>query len=297
MRIMRIPGAGRTAAVLIQGELAIRLGPRDGGIRLRSDALACIETSHAIVVDLGGYRRANQAKVSVMDNGSSEIVSIAAYDNLVVAAGRPRRSLVKWKRLFDVAFATAALAFATPIIIAAALLVSLDGGTPFYSQPRLGFGGRRFTLYKLRTMCTNADVVLEGILRTDARARDEFTRTHRLRRDPRVSWIGEFLRTTCIDELPQLINVLKGDMSIVGPRPRTLRWLSLPDADTPVFAVYYDVRPGITGLWQVSARSKFDDQMRIGLDAAYVSKVSFWTDLWIISKTISLILTAGLTKS
>jgi lipopolysaccharide/colanic/teichoic acid biosynthesis glycosyltransferase len=205
-------------------------------------------------------------------------------------AHRHAGSIPQWKRPLDIIIAMAALVLAAPLIIAVALLVGLNGGAPFYLQPRLGLGGRRFVLYKIRTMCRNSSAIVDERLQRDSRAAEEFAKTGRLERDARISPIGRFLRRHGIDELPQLINVIKGDMSLVGPRPRTLRWLSLAEAETAQFRSYFTVRPGITGLWQVSDQDKLNDQARMRLDAEYVARVSLRIDVSIILRTIPIML-------
>jgi len=218
---------------------------------------------------------------------SDRLLQIRTLD-LPPGVHRPTTGLPRWKRPFDLVIAGVALIFAAPIILVAALVVRLDGSASFYLQDRLGAGGRRFTLYKLRTMQIDSGSALNEILQRDQHAREEFVRTGKLDNDPRISGIGRLLRRRGIDELPQLLNVIRGEMSIVGPRPRTLRWLSSPEADTLQFRAYFAVRPGITGLWQISDRSKSNDQTRAQLDASYLENVSFWVDLSILARTIPL---------
>jgi len=194
------------------------------------------------------------------------------------------------KRVFDVTVAALALLLAGPLIMIAALAIAISGNEPFYRQSRLGRNGRTFTLYKLRTMCEDADVQLDELL-TERTFREEFASTGRLTADPRVTRLGRFLRRYGIDELPQLINVLRGDMSLVGPRPRTLRWLALGEARTVAFHAYYSVDPGITGTWQVISRRKPGDSVRLELDAEYAAHHSFTVDLRILAQTLPLILT------
>lgn len=204
-------------------------------------------------------------------------------------ASCPAAGGAPWKRPLDVLLAAIGLILAAPIIIVAATLVSLDGGPPFYAQCRLGLDGRRFTLFKLRTMCVASEAALDEILRCDPRAREEFGRSGKIARDARVSRVGRWLRRHSLDELPQLLNVLIGDMSIVGPRPRTLRWLSLAASGTPQFQAYFAIRPGITGTWQVSDRPHRNDATRMLLDADYVENISPWGDVGIMARTIPLL--------
>jgi lipopolysaccharide/colanic/teichoic acid biosynthesis glycosyltransferase len=172
-----------------------------------------------------------------------------------------------------------------PLIALLALLISLDGHSPFYRQKRLGRHGRIFTLWKLRSMVAGADARLEAHLTADPVARAEWTLTQKLKEDPRITRIGRFLRKSSADELPQLWNVLRGDMSLVGPRPM------MPDqASLYPGTAYYALRPGITGSWQVSARndSSFADRARFDTD--YERRVSAATDLAILLATVRVVL-------
>ena len=150
------------------------------------------------------------------------------------------------KRLFDVAFVLVTLPFSCILVGLCAVALWLEGGNPFYTQERLGKGGQRFRILKLRTMVRNADEVLENYLASDPKLRVEWDHLQKLRVDPRVTPIGRVLRATSLDELPQLLNVLRGDMSIVGPRPMMPE--QLPMYGNPVS--YFAMRPGITGMWQ-----------------------------------------------
>ncbi len=190
------------------------------------------------------------------------------------------------KRVLDVLFVLLTLPFSLPIIGLCAVALWLEGGNPFYTQDRLGKGGKRFAILKLRTMVRNADAVLQQVLDTDPAARREWDELQKLRNDPRVTRLGALLRKTSLDELPQLFNVLIGDMSLVGPRPM------LPDQlemyGDPQY--YNAVKPGITGLWQVSARNASRFTYRTEVDGAYVRALTFKMDLTILVKTIGVVL-------
>ena len=161
-----------------------------------------------------------------------------------------------------------------------ALLVSLDGGKPFYSQLRLGRGGRSYRMWKLRTMIPDADAALAAHLERDPAAREEWSLKQKLERDPRVTRLGNFLRRTSLDELPQLWNVLIGDMSVIGPRPM------LPEQRRlyPCTA-YFRLRPGITGAWQVSARNQSSFAKRAEYDRQYEAGLCFASDVMILLAT------------
>jgi Undecaprenyl-phosphate galactose phosphotransferase WbaP len=157
-----------------------------------------------------------------------------------------------------------------------------------YRQWRVGRNGRRIGVYKFRTMVRNADAVLREMLEKDPELAAEWERDQKLRCDPRVTRVGAFLRKTSLDELPQLINVVTGDMSLVGPRP-------VVEGERgkygPVFDEYCRVRPGITGLWQVSGRNNTSYAERVAYDHYYINNWSVWMDIWILCRTVPVVLT------
>lgn len=190
------------------------------------------------------------------------------------------------KRAIDILFIVLTLPFSLPIILFCAIALWLEGGNPFYTQDRLGLGGKRFSILKLRTMVRNADEMLESHLANDPDARAEWDSIQKLKNDPRITPIGKILRSTSLDELPQLFNVLIGEMSIVGPRPM------LPE-QLPMYgnaAAYNALRPGITGLWQVSARNEEKFSYRNEVDAAYEDDLSLQLDVKILFKTVGVVL-------
>lgn len=186
------------------------------------------------------------------------------------------------KRLLDIALIVFAAPVALLLIAVAAVLLWIEGGSPFYRQARLGRKGETFQILKLRTMVRDADRKLEAYLAADPKMRAEWDRTQKLRHDPRITPTGHFLRKTSLDELPQLWNVLRGDMSLVGPRPMLPEQLPLyGDA-----AHYFALRPGITGYWQVSQRNESAFAARTALDMAYLYDVSFAEDARILWRTV-----------
>jgi len=186
------------------------------------------------------------------------------------------------KRLLDLALTLLVLPVALPIILICAAALWIEGGQPFYWQPRLGQGGRIFHMMKLRTMVRNADALLAEYLANDPAMRDEWNTNQKLRKDPRITAVGQFLRATSLDELPQLWNVLNGEMSLVGPRPMMPEQLPLyGDA-----SCYLAVKPGITGLWQVSTRNEKGFSYRAQVDAAYCRTLSLGRDLMLIFRTV-----------
>jgi lipopolysaccharide/colanic/teichoic acid biosynthesis glycosyltransferase len=194
------------------------------------------------------------------------------------------------KRTFDIVAAAALILIFMPLfaLISCGVIISSPGPV-FYSQLRIGRAGKPFKFFKFRSMVINADAVLKQFLEGDATARDQWAKYQKLVRDPRVTNFGRFLRVSSLDELPQLWNVLLGDMSLVGPRPCMASQHSLYG---PHWAAYCSVRPGITGLWQVSGRSKLTFSERVELDARYVESRSFGFDLKIMMRTIAVVLRA-----
>jgi exopolysaccharide biosynthesis polyprenyl glycosylphosphotransferase len=192
-----------------------------------------------------------------------------------------------WKRVFDLVFATLALLLIAPLFLLIALLIKLtDRGPILYSHQRIGETGRPFGCLKFRTMHVNAAQKLQEILDRDPVAKSEWEKCFKLKNDPRVTAIGRFLRKSSLDELPQFINVLKGEMSVVGARPIVDQELASFYKDTAI--TYCAMKPGITGPWQVGKRSDTEDyQERVDLDCWYVMNASVWLDLTIIVKTIA----------
>lgn len=184
------------------------------------------------------------------------------------------------KRGFDILVTVIMAPLVVTMVGILALLVRMDGEKAFYCQPRLGKDGRIFRLWKLRTMVPNAEQKLQEYLAADPAARLEWEKAQKLRNDPRITTIGKYLRKYSVDELPQLLNVFLGDMSLVGPRPM------LPEQRQyyPGTA-YFSMRPGLTGLWQVSARNGCSFAERAAHDTRYAGMMSFATDLWILAKT------------
>ncbi|HBB4921796.1 TPA: sugar transferase, partial [Escherichia coli] len=156
-----------------------------------------------------------------------------------------------------------------------------------YSHERIGKGGKIFKCLKFRSMVTNSKEVLEDLLSKDIQAKQEWEATFKLKNDPRITKIGHFLRRTSLDELPQLFNVLKGEMSLVGPRPIITAELEKYNDEV---AYYLLSKPGMTGLWQVSGRSDVDYETRVYLDTWYVKNWSMWNDIAILFKTIGVVL-------
>lgn len=194
------------------------------------------------------------------------------------------------KRAFDIVSALGLLSVAVPLGLVIATAIRLETRGPvLYRQTRIGRGGRRFALWKFRSMAVNSQELLERYLAEHPDLLAEWEATHKLKDDPRVTRVGRFLRRRSLDELPQLWNVLKGDMSLIGPRP-------IVDEEVPkygdAFTLYKSVKPGLTGLWQVSGRSDLSYRRRVELDSHYIRHWSLWLDLKVIWKTVGVLLRA-----
>jgi undecaprenyl-phosphate galactose phosphotransferase len=193
------------------------------------------------------------------------------------------------KRTFDIAVSLLLLPVLIPLISVFSVIIKLGSPGPvFYRHTRVGRGGRSFGIYKFRSMYRDSQARLEAILRTDPEAKQEWAHSYKLKNDPRITRIGAFLRRTSLDELPQILNVLKGDMSLVGPRPVVEEELTKYYKE---YSDYYElVRPGITGLWQVSGRNDVDYPVRVRLDSWYVLNWSVWLDTLMLFKTVRVVL-------
>ncbi|WP_086544557.1 undecaprenyl-phosphate galactose phosphotransferase WbaP, partial [Klebsiella pneumoniae] len=205
---------------------------------------------------------------------------------------RVQHNLAKWssrvlKRLFDIVGSLVILSILSPALLYISRKVKQDGGPAIYGHERIGKGGKSFKCLKFRSMIINSKEVLEELLAKDEDARREWESTFKLKNDPRITKIGAFLRRTSLDELPQLFNVLKGEMSLVGPRPIITAELVRYNEEVDYYLLS---KPGMTGLWQVSGRSDVDYETRVYLDAWYVKNWSMWNDIAILFKTISVVL-------
>lgn len=217
-----------------------------------------------------------------------ESLSFAGSSDVYREGERVRPVGGRSKRAFDLGFSLIALFSVSLLFVAVMAMIRLSSKGPvFYVHHRVGYGGRSFPCLKFRTMVVDADERLRRLLETDAKARREFELFQKLKRDPRIiPGIGSFLRTTSLDELPQLINVLLGQMSVVGPRPVTKEELG---KYKEAVQDYFRSRPGITGLWQVSGRNDLSFEDRVKIDQAYIYRWSFLQDLRIILRTFEVV--------
>jgi exopolysaccharide production protein ExoY len=195
-----------------------------------------------------------------------------------VVAGTPTYRIAK--RLLDIFSSLLILLAVAPLVIFLIIVIRLDGSPALYGQRRLGQHGRPFVLWKLRSMVPDADRRLAQHLEGNLAARAEWEANQKLQRDPRVTRFGKFLRKYSLDELPQLFNVLRGDMSMVGPRPMMVEQEQLYPGEA-----YAGLRPGLTGLWQISKRDDATFAVRAKFDALYAANLSFWGDLRIVLLT------------
>ena len=213
---------------------------------------------------------------------------LVALDRRTVGRDRRLRTPLyrrRIKRAFDIALIAALTPILATLMLVLTMLVACSPGPVLFTQVRVGRGGRLFTLFKFRTMKTDAEARLARHMADHPEARREWDETQKLRRDPRVTPIGRILRASSLDELPQLYNVLRGDMSLVGPRPM----LECQQALYPGRA-YYWLRPGLTGFWQVSDRHRSCFADRAVFDDAYDHALSFRTDLAVLVRTVGVVL-------
>ena len=205
-------------------------------------------------------------------------------------AVRVRRIGLSWpgyalKRLFDLVSVVVILALFGWLMLIIAVSVRLSSGSNvIYGHTRVGRKGRQFQCYKFRSMVSNSDEVLRQLLETDSEAREQWERDFKLKDDPRITRIGRFIRKTSLDELPQLWNVVTGDMSIVGPRPVVQAEFEQYYGNARQH--YLSVSPGLTGLWQVSGRNDLDYEQRVQLDKSYVENWNVFSDFFIVMRTV-----------
>ena len=192
-----------------------------------------------------------------------------------------------FKRVIDVTAIILAAPVVVPVVLALAVAIARDGGQPFYTQMRVGKGGRRFKMWKLRSMICDADDRMEEYLASNPQARLEWDSTQKLKADPRITRFGQFLRKSSLDELPQLWNVLVGEMSLVGPRPMMINQQHMYPG-----TAYFALRPGITGYWQTAGRNRTTFEARAEYDTAYEAELSLAADLRILVQTVGVVVKA-----
>lgn len=198
-----------------------------------------------------------------------------------------RTGLLIAKRIGDIVLALILLPVLVPVIAALWALTRRDGGPGFFGHTRIGKGGKTFRCWKIRTMVVDAEAKLQAHLAANPAAAEEWARDYKLTDDPRITPLGDLLRRTSLDELPQIWNVLKGEMSFVGPRP-------VPRVELRKYGrfrtAYLSLKPGITGLWQVSGRNEVSYDERVAMDVEYLQTMSLWEDIRILARTAGSVL-------
>jgi exopolysaccharide production protein ExoY len=208
----------------------------------------------------------------------------AAYPQRAYLRAKPRFYPSYGKRAMDIGLVLLALPAVLVLIFGLALVLALvQGGSPFFGHRRIGRDGQAFTCWKLRTMVPHAEACLQDYLQQNPQAAQEWRDTFKLANDPRVTTFGKIMRQTSLDELPQIWNILKGEMSLVGPRPVTAAEAVLYG---PALAKYQALRPGLTGVWQVNGRNDTSYGARIAMDVEYGNRLSFWRDCRILLATV-----------
>jgi Undecaprenyl-phosphate galactose phosphotransferase WbaP len=246
--------------------------------RAATKALVHEAVPFAIISSLEGLPGARCARTYFFNHN---MVMLSYWNNLLQPVARAA------KVVFDLTVAASLVLFLSPLLLAVAVAVKLGGGPALYLHHRVGAGGRPFRCLKFRTMVVNADAMLHELLHIDPAAAVEWATKQKLRNDPRITPIGALLRKTSLDELPQLLNVLRLEMSLVGPRPIVEEEMAHYDYD---ITYYLEMRPGLTGLWQVSGRSDTTYAQRKQLDTWYVKNWTLWRDIVILAKTIPAVL-------
>jgi lipopolysaccharide/colanic/teichoic acid biosynthesis glycosyltransferase len=251
------------------GRLKIRSSPEDAAENLTTLARDLVAS--------GGYGTLHLVEV---DHHSPNRLDLGNYEH---CSARPRLGYLACKRVFDVVAGIAVILVLSPVIAAIVACLYATGGSPLFRHRRVGKDGVLFECLKFRTMVKNADQVLRDLLDSDHLIKEEWLKDHKLKDDPRVTRLGRFLRISSLDELPQLWNVLRGEMSLVGPRPVVPEELGRYKGKVAIFLA---AKPGITGLWQISGRTDIDYRSRVALDLCYVRSRSFALDLLILIKTL-----------
>ena len=242
------------------------------------DALMSTCSSMTFIPPIAGIPLYNS---QLIQGFRGDVATFRLHNNLK----RPGAKIIK--RVFDLFLCSIGLVILTPVVLFISLLVKLDGGPLFFGQERIGTGGNRFTCWKFRSMQMDADTRLRELLTSDKSARQEWERDHKLKNDPRITRVGAFIRKTSLDEIPQFWNVIRNEMSLIGPRPIVDAEIIKYGSD---FDYYSEAKPGITGLWQISGRNNTDYDERVALDVWYVRNWSPWLDVVIGIKTIPILI-------
>jgi Undecaprenyl-phosphate galactose phosphotransferase WbaP len=236
----------------------------------------------SVIPELLGMPVSNVSNVSIDALFKPRTLLLKIKNNLLSPLNRI------FKRLFDIVFGGMIFLGLFPVLLVISFLIRIDSKGPVvFAHKRIGRRGMVFPCYKFRTMIPDAEKVLERHLSENPAMREEWEREFKLKNDPRITKIGRFLRRTSLDELPQLLNIIRGEMSLVGPRPIVSKEVS---KYKEYITDYYMVRPGLTGLWQVSGRNDIDYESRVQMDSWYVRNWSFWMDISMLIKTVKVVL-------
>ncbi len=247
-------------------------------------------TQHLILTTLSNFRY----NILIPHMNIFSTISMSIKDINGTLGFATTHHLTKWyntatKRFLDLIMLLCGSVIVVPVMLVISLLIKLTSSGPiFYGHERIGQNGKRIKVWKFRSMMVDADKLLEEILASNPALRKEWAESHKLNNDPRVTGIGKFLRKSSLDELPQLLNILIGEMSFIGPRPVT-KAEEIKYGEN--FAYIFSVKPGLSGMWQVSGRSDTDYAERVALDSYYIQNWSLWLDIWLICKTIGVVLT------
>jgi undecaprenyl-phosphate galactose phosphotransferase len=280
-RIPSLPlGADPAQTVRLLGSPHVVLALEQGGIETHQDIILQLSRHNNDVQLVPPLRGLPLYGMEANHFFAHEVLILTMRNNL--ARRLPRLT----KRCFDLVVSATALALGAPLFLYIAFQVSRSGRPVFFGHTRIGQHDKPFKCYKFRTMAPNAEVLLADLLARDPQARAEWERDFKLKNDPRITRIGQFLRKTSLDEIPQLWNVLKGDMSLVGPRPVVKAELERYGNQVEY---YLGARPGITGLWQISGRNDVKYDTRVYLDAWYVKNWSLFNDIVILLRTVKVI--------
>ena len=219
---------------------------------------------------------------------STDMSFLFSYDVILLRMNNnlAKRTSRFFKRTMDIVLSFGLILILSPIFLILYLLIYIDGGKPIYKHPRIGRDGKLFNCFKFRSMVLDSEEILSELLKQDPECKSEWEKEFKLKNDPRVTKIGSFIRRTSLDELPQLFNVLIGQMSLVGPRPITEKELAFYENNVDYYLM---AKPGITGLWQVSGRNDIDYETRVYFDSWYVKNWSLWNDIAILFKTIKVV--------
>jgi Undecaprenyl-phosphate galactose phosphotransferase WbaP len=243
---------------------------------------------HIIITTLANFRY----NIIIPNQGYLNTISMTVRDLNGVLGMSTTHSLTKWynisiKRLVDFLLLLAGSVIVLPLMAVIAILIKLSSPGPvLYGHERIGKKGKVIKVWKFRSMIVDADKVLDELLAVDPEMRAEWDAAHKLKKDPRITGIGNFLRKTSLDELPQFYNILKGEMSFIGPRPVTK---SEEEKYGENFNYIFSVTPGISGMWQVSGRSDADYAERVAFDSYYIQNWSLWLDIWLIFRTVGVV--------